>query len=538
MINKIGIENFRVFKDYTEFELRPLTLLTGPNNAGKSSLTKLLLLFNEGKNKLNFNTNTHNLKNYEEIINRDNYKEGNYKLTINTFIKNDLFGDDYSIEYSYSGGNLKDISIKNNDIILLKFDTYEPEEEWENENCFGFEFEFNINYLTDLILAEEINLPNYDVSKFKDDYLLYNIKDENLNIDRTVEFKDKLLKIQDKAFKRIKFQFDIHNEHDKIREFKKYIKQINDEVKKYIKEEIEKITKSNYIIIEENILGNYIFNDEIIYKNKLIDYIAEIEPSDFCPLHYVSPARGSQERIINTNNNSEISKTSKFYIEKTKEYEDFEYLEKYFRDVEKIFELPGKIKVDSIIEKDNTLLELKINDKSMAEYGFGYSQLVPILLKIYNCTLNPNNDSETGYFPIIIIEEPEANLHPKLQSKLADFFVLTVNKFKSFTFIIETHSEYFIRKLQYLTALNESSNNEDLEKSISPDKSIIYYFNEERLDENGNRLNINEKKVKEIKIKKNGNLSSRFGEGFFDESVQLQFKLLDQLKEITKNQQN
>jgi hypothetical protein len=26
MINKIGVENFRVFKDYTEFELRPLTL--------------------------------------------------------------------------------------------------------------------------------------------------------------------------------------------------------------------------------------------------------------------------------------------------------------------------------------------------------------------------------------------------------------------------------------------------------------------------------------------------------------------------------
>jgi AAA15 family ATPase/GTPase len=48
MINKIGIENFRVFKDYTEFELRPLTLLTGPNNAGKSSLTKLLLLSKNG----------------------------------------------------------------------------------------------------------------------------------------------------------------------------------------------------------------------------------------------------------------------------------------------------------------------------------------------------------------------------------------------------------------------------------------------------------------------------------------------------------
>jgi predicted ATPase len=529
MINKIAVENFRVFKHYTEFELRPLTLLTGPNNAGKSSLTKLLLLFNEGKNKLNFNINIHNLKSYEEIINRDNHKEGNNKLKINTFIKNDLFGDCYSIEYSYSGGNLQEISIKNNDILLLKFDNYEPEEEWENENCFGFGFEFNINYLIDLILAEEINLPNYDLSKFEDDYLLYNIKDENLNIDRTDEFKDKLLKIQDEAFKRIKIQFDVHNEHDKIKEFKENVKKINGKVKEEIKRKIEKIAKSSYITIEENTLGNYIFNDIIIDKKKLLDYIAEIKASDFSPLHYVSPARGSQERIINTNNNSEISKTSKFYNETTKKFEDFEKLEKYFRKVEKIFELPGKIKVDEIIEKDSSLLELKIDGQSIADYGFGYSQLVPILLKIYNCTIIfPKEIEEIEYNPIIIIEEPEANLHPKLQSKLADFFVLTINNFPGFRFIIETHSEYFIRKLQYLTALNESYNNEDLEKSISPDKSIIYYFNDKKF------VNTQEPKVKKIEIRKDGNLSETFGPGFYDEATVLKFDLI----KLSKSQFN
>ena len=37
-----GLENFRVFKDYTWFDFAPITILTGPNNSGKSSLNKAL----------------------------------------------------------------------------------------------------------------------------------------------------------------------------------------------------------------------------------------------------------------------------------------------------------------------------------------------------------------------------------------------------------------------------------------------------------------------------------------------------------------
>ncbi len=40
---EIGVKNFRAFKSTTDFELRPITLLLGPNSTGKSSLVKLLL---------------------------------------------------------------------------------------------------------------------------------------------------------------------------------------------------------------------------------------------------------------------------------------------------------------------------------------------------------------------------------------------------------------------------------------------------------------------------------------------------------------
>jgi predicted ATPase len=45
MINKIGIQNFRVFGDeVSQFKLAPITVLTGCNSSGKSSVIKSMML--------------------------------------------------------------------------------------------------------------------------------------------------------------------------------------------------------------------------------------------------------------------------------------------------------------------------------------------------------------------------------------------------------------------------------------------------------------------------------------------------------------
>jgi predicted ATPase len=100
----------------------------------------------------------------------------------------------------------------------------------------------------------------------------------------------------------------------------------------------------------------------------------------------------------------------------------------------------------------------------------------------------------------IILEEPETNLHPNFQSKLADMILEGWHNEKTKRgprnqFIIETHSEYLIRKFQYLVAKGEAKS-EDIQ---------IYYFSEDG-------------KVSPLEIEKNGNLSGDFGTGFFDES--------------------
>ena len=69
--------------------------------------------------------------------------------------------------------------------------------------------------------------------------------------------------------------------------------------------------------------------------------------------------------------------------------------------------------------------------------GFGTSMVFPILV---TCLTAKIGDT-------IIIENPEVHLHPKAQSKLADFFAFIAQK--GVQVILETHCEHLIYKLCY-----------------------------------------------------------------------------------------
>lgn len=168
------------------------------------------------------------------------------------------------------------------------------------------------------------------------------------------------------------------------------------------------------------------------------------------------------------------------------------------------------------------------NGSLLAEQGYGVTQLLVILLRIElaimeNCygkiifddELYMGKDTEVHQAKweyketTIAIEEPEVHLHPKMQSMLAEIFVDAYTNF-NVHFIIETHSEYIIRKLQLLVA------NKDVKNS---DISILYVYDEK--DRPGY-----EPQVKKIGIRKDGMLNGNFGEGFFDEADMLSMFLL------------
>ena len=122
MINKIGVENFRVFKEYTEFEVRPITLLTGPNNSGKSSLTKLLLLIQGNIESLNFQKGFHNLESFDKIKSWNGNKQF---IKVRLGKASPFFGDNFDTTLTYNRSKITGIELGNNTEKLFSIELSE-----------------------------------------------------------------------------------------------------------------------------------------------------------------------------------------------------------------------------------------------------------------------------------------------------------------------------------------------------------------------------------------------------------------------------
>jgi len=68
-------------------------------------------------------------------------------------------------------------------------------------------------------------------------------------------------------------------------------------------------------------------------------------------------------------------------------------------------------------------------------------------------------------FSTIIIEEPESNLNPYAQAELADVFIASAKLHSNNRFLLETHSETLVLRLQRRI----------LEGEISPSDVAIYF---------------------------------------------------------------
>lgn len=123
----------------------------------------------------------------------------------------------------------------------------------------------------------------------------------------------------------------------------------------------------------------------------------------------------------------------------------------------------AKIRIEGK-EKTSRVLQILLNNKNnsysykASNVGFGYSYILPLIVS--------GLIAKSGEF--IIIENPEAHLHPKAQSKLMEFFTRVASC--GVQIFIESHSEHILNGLR-VCALNP-------EIDISHDELSIYYFNE------------------------------------------------------------
>jgi hypothetical protein len=214
--------------------------------------------------------------------------------------------------------------------------------------------------------------------------------------------------------------------------------------------------------------------------------------------------------IYNTSNAfSNFIKNWKVLNENAKK-ERLNFLKKYLV----VFEIADDIKIS--IQDNIGFIHLIKNKQTFAiiDEGSGISNILSVALVLSEAMYIGEKsrkleiESFANNEKFIILEEPESNLHPCLQSKLANMIV-EIHRLTNVNIIIETHSEYLIRKLQYLVATEE----------IEPSKISINYFSLEK--KRGKQFIQN----KPISIDNQGILSDEFGSGFYDEANNLSIDL-------------
>ena len=138
---------------------------------------------------------------------------------------------------------------------------------------------------------------------------------------------------------------------------------------------------------------------------------------------------------------------------------------------------------------DNESRKIEIQD-----VGSGIAFVIPVLVSI---SINQ----------ISSIQQPELHLHPALQSSLADVFIDRLNDLdENWQTIIETHSEHLLLRL--LRRVRETSLGKRKDNKVSPDDLGIYYFNP---------LVTGTTAVQKLRISSDGEFIDRWPRGFFTE---------------------
>ena len=515
-MEKITINNFRKIKNQWDINLSPVTFFVGTNNSGKSSVLKSLMLLDDYGNSidhfiLKFNkehSNNHKIDCFSSAINRYNADSGNYDISF--CIENNNYLIDYtftpleSINDKFEKGKLKRLKftlISDNSYLLINhLAGNEYQLELDNffinkNNSIDDLFEDNTSYL-EMKFNTEANLSEKSIQ-------LFNFKGSTND--------------------RITLVNDINNLDNSLKKLNVKIKEIQ-----------QNISKSNYILQPTFKLNDFddnrtlerilrrvlsIYFNEADKKTGYINSKSEMQKVSFM-LESISDSLKLNVTHLTPNRNSQ----SRLYVSGMKTNDIYNIIEDYFESPIKmnseadlflkhwmeVFDIGIDYRITSM-QGLATIIEIKENNDlekrrkvwiNLVDKGFGAGQIFSILMQIAIAInkIKPaktNNSKNTKFEgnksnQILLIEEPEANLHPALQSKLADLFYQAALTF-GLRFIIETHSEYIIRKSQLIHL-----------QQVNKDNNIfsVYYF-----DKNG---------PYEMKYLNDGSFNIPFGEGFLD----------------------
>ena len=530
----IGFKNFRKFEDFPNLELAPITMLVGGNNAGKSSVVKGILALSDF-----FSYRNDMIEDYmyvreesEKDIQRKKkdalkgikfYFNTSYLAHIGTFkralcnraqdsvisFKTDLGPCDFEIEVF---GNRNDEE--------LVFGTVSKVRLFINEYCISVEFDLiqdmanivfhhnNADKIIDNNRRDVESIKKY-FSKFNKDYPITTTISNNWMPGRS-DLISSLMESIEASIDATLFP-DSEDRESRGRLYKATpIKNLDVDTLSFLKMYCDSFL-SSYKGPRRYSMG---INFRLPYSRLPYYRLSNIE--------YLYAHAVTQTVIYSAkDSNDYLSKTIHEFAPLQSHKNKREFIIKWMKEFGigqnfVIKSVGGEAHLVWIVNNDGE----KVN---LADKGMGSIQLMVLLFRLA-ITLPQNRRDKIQFAErmgkIIIIEEPEQNLHPKLQSKLADLFY-ELNKNYGYRFLIETHSEYIVRRSQVIVA-NENYDDENELKKHNP--FMVYYF-----DENNDR-----KPYYPMEYELSGAFKDQFGEGFFDEASKWDMTIIRKEFELKK----
>lgn len=450
-MDKIQIRNLKSITDSGEISIKPITVFVGQNSSGKSSLVRCFPLFKQsaeskilgtvlwsGKyvdygsfdESVNHNTRTDEPSVPKEVSfsfsfrtskNRRGYlpEDSPVRLTIN------VFGDEYS-KSSYT------------DILYEIF-----------ENKISMRINTDLKILSLTINGTDFTRQASDIYRAFKGYtivpLLFSSARNSFQYDQYYV----------PLAKELKPHLHHRTSDGKIRMICRNIRFADD----------ASIKKS---LSNKSLVGDYAapkiaewptndpkfkrIKDQIIFLNieKIIDEIADNFRAHFISTRYITPLRAAADRYYRIQNTSieELDPNGNnlamfLYAKKPSEIDE---INSWLRsEMGFSLEIVGSHGHASIFILDG-------NEKrktNIADTGFGISQILPVLIQVWQQSKGAGSGNRSLRTPTsIIIEQPELHLHPKMQSRVGEVFCKAIKLAKAtgvdLRIIIETHSREII----------------------------------------------------------------------------------------------
>lgn len=503
-MDSIRIKNLRCLYDTGTIDLAKLNICVGCNSTGKSTFLRVFPLLQQSLRSssnspiLWYSNDLVDFGSFEESVSVGREKDPiefsfntkiNTKNTVSTFplffsnsvwsivfginSKNDIENymsflkiqcDNFvcSIDFSKDGKRIDKFVINDIDFI---------------DNKCGIKFKQRKNFETSFIpLVETIGQEMTSRFYVKYDY------DIKFSRNRFSEYAKILQKIENATNNKSKFK--------KYFEFNvRYLDNVDEANRMY------KLIFNSLTVEERNIFFAY----EVFFRiNLVLSNVEEVIKYFFESVAYIAPFRAKAERYYRKQQYSSIKfdsegKNITNYLV-TLDQEDFHKFEmwcnQFFNIRIKLMDIQGHV---SLLISDKHHTEINIADS-----GFGYSQIVPILVKVWEVERNTNNHYSSPY-SLIVIEQPELHLHPRMQAQFVDMIEKIMERTSNIRFLIETHSDVIINRIGSYVSLKKLN-----EKDVN-----IFVFEENENDQDKGTS------IKKVTFNSDGELDDGWPIGFF-----------------------